>query len=85
MNQHELNGAKEAFEYAIKKAKESKQHDKNSRKAKISGNEITAEIEQRQTDLARGEALGVAQALTFIGGDLRCKRYPKAIYDELDE
>lgn len=85
MTQREITGAIKAFKYGILKAKESNRYSKEQEETEKADDTIKAEIAQRQADIARGEAYGVAQALALIGGMLNKNKYADAIYHELGE
>ncbi len=85
MTKRELTGVTKAFQYGILKAKESKRSMQEYTAALASGDEVTAEIKLRMADTARGEAYGIAETLTLIGGVWNHLEYPKAIYHELGE
>lgn len=82
MTTKERVGITKAFAEAIMHAHQYKQYLTEYEEAQAKGDTITAVIRQRQADLSRGNAHGVAQTLALIGNSAD---YVKAIYEELGE
>jgi hypothetical protein len=74
MTSIEKSGAKKAFDEAMCNVRESASDWSKYERAKRVGDPIATEIHQRNNDIHRGYALGIAQALTLVGsGELARK------------
>jgi hypothetical protein len=85
MTRTELMRIEKVYQYGISKACTSNEHQKEHVDASNSGDTVKAEVMQRLSDEARGEALGIAHALALIFGTRNCNQYSAAIYHELGE